>query len=264
MEKALQAVIFDLDGTLAETERHGHRVAYNGAFRALGLPWHWSVASYGGLLQVAGGRERLRHFMATYPADGPHPPPPAAQREALIEAIMKRKGELLAARIAAGELRPRPGVLRLLDELADAGVAVALATTAARDSADRLLPALLGAERAARFHVRIAGEDAAAKKPAPEAYTRCLEALGVPGRHCVAVEDSRNGLLAARAAGLPVVVTPSEYTRGEDFSEAQLVVDGLGGTGRPCRVLRGALPGGSGVVGLAALRLLVAQAVPLS
>ncbi|MCG6872585.1 MAG: HAD-IA family hydrolase [Gammaproteobacteria bacterium] len=253
MENSLAAILWDLDGTLAETERHGHRVAYNQAFRALGLDWHWSPGEYGRLLEIAGGRERLGHFLQGLGDRAPDP----ADRAQLIENIMRNKGAALATLVAAGGITPRPGVARLVAEAAAAGVPLALVTTAAGDSARRLLPALLGSELAARFIVRVTAEDARNKKPDPEGYRRCLAELGVPAARCVAVEDSRNGLLAAHRAGIPVLVTPSEYNRSQQFDEAALVVDALGDPGQPCRVLQGQLAGDREMVDLAVLNALL-------
>ena len=215
------AVIFDVDGTLAETERDGHRIAFNRAFADAGLPWHWDEDRYGELLAVTGGKERIAHYAQRcapqWLADGR-----SAER---IAALHSRKNAHYAAIVDAGELRLRPGVPELLDTLAAAGVRLAIATTTSRANLDVLLRATLGAGAPARFEAIVCGEDVARKKPDPEAYVLALRGLRLPAARCIAVEDSANGLRAALAAGIPTVVVRSLYTRNEDFSGALRVFD---------------------------------------
>ena len=216
------AVIFDVDGTLAETERDGHRVAFNRAFAEAGLPWRWDERLYGELLAVTGGRERIGRYAQRFDPRwlGDER---AAER---IAALHRRKNEHYAAIVEAGELRLRPGVAPLLDELAAAGLRLAIATTTSRANVEVLLRATLGAAALARFEVVVCGEDVGRKKPDPEAYLLALQQLRLPAARCIAVEDSANGLRAALAAEVPTVIVRSLYTLDEDFAGALGVFDG--------------------------------------
>jgi HAD superfamily hydrolase (TIGR01509 family) len=217
-----RAVVFDVDGTLAETERDGHRVAFNRAFAEAGLPWQWDEERYGELLTVTGGKERIAHFAKRYApqwlADG--------RSTERIAALHARKNVHYAAIVDAGELRLRPGLQRLLDALASSGLRLAIATTTSRANVDVLLRATLGAGASARFDAIVCGEDVARKKPDPEVYTLALRQLRLPAERCLAVEDSANGVRAALAAGIATLVVRSLYTRDEDFSGALRVFDG--------------------------------------
>ena len=231
----LKAVLFDVDGTLADTEE-AHRQAFNAAFRAHGLPWEWDTELYRELLTVAGGKERIRHYCARFrPAflDDPR----AAEIIALLHADKTRR---YAERAACGGIAPRPGVVRLVRELHDAGVRLAIATTTSRANVDALLATSLRALPPGVFELVGAGEDVAAKKPSPAIYAFVLQGLRVAPADCLAIEDSRNGLLAALAAGVPALVTECPWTSGEDFAGALVVLSDLGDPGRPHRCLRGA------------------------
>jgi len=244
----LRAVVFDVDGTLAETERDGHRVAFNRAFRRLGLPDRWDEALYGRLLWVAGGRERLRFYFDTFR-------PELRADDNLIRRLHDLKNQEFRRLVAQGRVRPRPGVRRLVRELTDRGVAVGVATTGSREWVEPLLATLLGRELAGRLGVVVTGEDVRRKKPDPEAYLLALGRLGVTAAEAVAVEDSQNGLEAAKAAGLPCLVVVGFYsTEGHDFGRADLVTDGFGEPGRPARVLFN--PHGLAVNGLVTAELL--------
>lgn len=224
----LKAVVFDVDGTLAETERHGHRVAFNRAFKGAGLLDRWDEELYGELLRVAGGRERILHYFKERSTEALGDP------ETLAVELHKAKVAEFKNVLRSGGLQPRPGIHRLLDELDGAGVTLAVATTGTRSAILDLLTCLRLDER---FDVILTADEAPVKKPAPEVYEMALAELGVSPGEALAVEDSRNGLIAAKAAGMPCLVTVSEYNVAESFGEADLVVDGLGEPDAPATVL---------------------------
>lgn len=227
----LQAVIFDVDGTLAETERDGHLVAFNWAFARMGLPDRWDEALYGELLWVAGGKERLRHYFDRYR------PLPASERDRLALELHRMKHEAFRHLIEEALIPPRPGILRLFDELHREGIITAVATTGSRAWVEPLLEKLLGRDRFTRLALIVTGEDVARKKPDPEAYTLTLAKLGFSPEEALAVEDSQNGVEAAKRAGIPCLVIPSHYSLDHDFRLADLVVGELGDPGIPTRVL---------------------------
>lgn len=243
----LRALLFDFDGTIAETERFGHRVAYNRAFAQLGLDWEWGEQLYGELLAIAGGKERLRYFMEHH---GPSLPAGTDPRR-LSEEIHRVKAEQFAT-LGPG-IPLRPGVLRLVREAHGAGLAVAIVTTAAEAG----VAALLGAhpELGARIGLIAAGDVVAQKKPAPDIYRWALERLALPAGECLAIEDSAVGLRAAVAAGVPAIVTVSDYSAGETFEGAAAVFSSLGDPGAPAHALHGPEPR-AGTVDLDLLRRL--------
>ncbi len=227
----LDALIFDVDGTLAETEE-AHRRAFNEAFAAAELPWRWDAPLYARLLEVTGGKERIRHYIDGFSA-APNLDPAAIAR------LHADKTARYAALVATGQVALRPGVARLLAEAEAAGLRLAIATTTQPANVEALLRATLGPEAVARFAVIAAGDAVPAKKPAPDVYQLALERLRLPPGRCVAFEDTVNGLRSANGAGIPTVVTTSRYGGTEGFEGALAVVDGLGEPGAPCRVLRG-------------------------
>ncbi|RMG49835.1 MAG: HAD family hydrolase [Gammaproteobacteria bacterium] len=235
----LKALIFDVDGTLADTERHGHRVAFNEAFREHGLDWHWDEELYGELLAITGGKERIRHYLA-----GHHPE--FLQRsdiDELIPELHKAKTRHYLALLAEGRIPLRPGVERLLREAMDEGLRLAIATTTTPENVTALLAATLGEDSIGWFEVIGAGDIVPAKKPAPDIYHWTLDQMGLPAEEALALEDSRNGLRAASDAGLRSLITTNGYTAQEDFDGAALVVDSLGEPGSPMRILQGELTG---------------------
>lgn len=205
----LAAIIFDVDGTLAETEEL-HRRAFNETFADHGLDWHWNRARYRELLAVTGGKERIAHDLALrgIAADGHD-----------IPALHRAKTDRYTALMAGGEIALRPGIADLIDSARGAGIRLAIATTTSRPNIDALIRATLGCDTDELFDAVAAGDEVAAKKPAPDVYLLALDRLGVPPGRAVALEDSLNGLASARAAGLRCVVSPATYTQGDAFPD---------------------------------------------
>lgn len=234
----LKAILFDVDGTMAETERDGHRVAFNLAFRDAGLDWDWDVALYGELLAVTGGKERIRHFI-----DQHNPAYPTVADEARwIAGLHKAKTAHYLRLLAEGEIPLRPGVLRLLNEARSKGIRLAISTTTTPENVTGLLEATLGKESIGWFEVIAAGDVVPAKKPAGDIYVYALEALKLEPHECIALEDSGNGVKSALAAGIPVLVTDNAYTHADDFSGAVSVISDLGEPGQPITLRHGPAP----------------------
>lgn len=217
----LKALIFDVDGTLADTERDGHRVAFNRAFRDAGLPFEWDAALYGRLLEVTGGKERIRYFLDLFPEQ-------AQLSDDQIADLHKGKTAHFVDIVASGGVPLRPGVLRLLQEARDSGVRLAIATTTTPANVEALLRNTMGPDAMRWFEVIAAGDMVPAKKPAPDIYFSALKDLGLEAGQCLAIEDSENGVISAREAGLPVLVTINDYTREQNFSGALAVLENLG------------------------------------
>ncbi|MQA11832.1 MAG: HAD-IA family hydrolase [Pseudonocardiaceae bacterium] len=217
----LGAVIFDVDGTLVDSERDGHRVAFNAAFAAAGLPYHWDVTEYGRLLEITGGYHRLAAFLAEA---GHHP----SEVPALAERLHADKTARFRDLVAHGHIPARPGVPELVRELGAAGVPLAVATTGSREWVTPLLRRLFARDT---FAVVLTGTEVPALKPDPAVYDTVLARLGVPAERALAVEDSENGLRAALGAGLACVVVTNDYTRQQDFTGSAAVFDQFDGAG---------------------------------
>ncbi len=218
----MRALIFDCDGVLVDTEKDGHRVAFNRAFAAKGLEVSWEVPTYGQLLRIAGGKERMQHYF-----DHQGWPAGVEDKEAFIKELHRLKTDLFLQIIESGQLPLRSGVKRLVDEAIAAGVSLAVCSTSNERAVNLIVERLLGPERKAKFTI-LAGDIVAKKKPDPEIYHLAQARLGMAASDCVVIEDSRNGLLAAKAAGMRCVITTSAYTGDEDFTEADGVFPELG------------------------------------
>ncbi len=231
----LHALLFDVDGTLADTERDGHRPAFNQAFKDAGLDWHWDVALYGKLLAVTGGKERMKHYIDQFRPDYSKPD----NFDELVADLHKAKTRHYSTLAAQGGIPMRPGVKRLLAEARAAGLRLAIATTTTPENVTVLLEHSLGSGTQDWFEVIAAGDIVPAKKPAPDIYHYALEKMGLDAADCLAFEDSENGLRASLGAGLKTLVTINDYTLDHDFSGAAVVLSDLGDPGAPNRVIAG-------------------------
>jgi HAD superfamily hydrolase (TIGR01509 family) len=239
----LKALVFDVDGTLSDTERDGHRVAFNRAFADANLDWSWDVETYGLLLKVTGGKERIRYFIEDFqPAfDAP------ADLDGFIRELHRSKTQHYVRLLQSGAIPLRPGVTRLLKDARSAGLRLAIATTTTPENVTTLLGATLGAESINWFDVIAAGDVVPGKKPAPDIYHYALKEMGLSAAQCMAFEDSENGLLSARHAGLKTIVTVNGYTRDDHFDGALIVLDQLGEPGAPFSVIDGCALGATHV-----------------
>jgi HAD superfamily hydrolase (TIGR01509 family) len=229
----IKTLIFDVDGTLAETERDGHRPAFNRAFADAGLDWDWTPELYGKLLMVTGGKERMRHYVETY---RPELTVPSFETLAALHA---RKTEYYLDILSQGAIPLRPGVLRLLNAARSAGYRLAIATTTSVPNVMALVEQHLAIDW---FEVIAAGDIVPAKKPAPDIYLYAMEKMQVSPAECIAFEDSLPGLKSTLAAGLKTIVTVNDYTRHEDFTGAALVLSDFGEPDAPCQTLFGTPP----------------------
>ena len=218
----MKALIFDCDGVLVDTERDGHRVAFNRAFAEAGIRAEWDVKLYGELLKVAGGKERMKHY---FDIKGW---PPGKTAETLIPELHKNKTAIFTALVAGGRLPLRPGIARIVDEAHAAGIRLGVCTTSDPKSIDGVLD-LMGPKRKACFEIVLAGDIVAKKKPSPDIYLLAKERLGLDARDCVVIEDSRNGLLAAarRRHALPHH-QEHVHARTRTFAKRREVVPELG------------------------------------
>ena len=231
----LKALIFDVDGTLAETERDGHRVAFNAAFRELGLDWVWDVDLYGKLLAVTGGKERIRYFVEHFQPNFVKP----TDFDDLVLSLHQTKTRHYVQLLERGGIPLRPGVARLLREARESGLRLAVATTTSPDNVTALLRHSLAPDAESWFEVIAAGDIVPAKKPAPDIFLWALDKLGLEASDCLAFEDSENGLKSSLGASLKTVVTVSDYTAGQDFSGAVAVLSDFGEPQQPYRLLAG-------------------------
>ncbi len=231
----LEALIFDVDGTLAETERDGHRVAFNLAFAEMGLDWEWDVELYGKLLAVPGGKERIQHYIDTF-CPNFEPPSPL---EDFIPLLHKTKTKYYVNLVEKGAIGLRPGVLRLLQEALTNQMRLAIATTTTTANVTSLLKTTLGEDSIQWFEVIAAGDIVEYKKPHPGIYLYALEKMNLKPDQCLAFEDSYPGLQSSLNAGLKTIVTINEYTKNQNFDQGDLVLNHLGDHNLPFTVIKG-------------------------
>jgi HAD superfamily hydrolase (TIGR01509 family) len=231
----LKALLFDVDGTLADTERDGHRVAFNLAFAEEGLDWEWSEELYGKLLAVTGGKERIRYYLDNFNTD--FQPPEAL--EDFIAGLHKGKTHHYVRMLSEGLIPLRPGVKRLINEAREAGMRLAVATTTTPENVSALLENAMDPDAMSWFEVIAAGDVVPAKKPAPDIYTYAMAKMGLGPEECIAFEDSHNGIRSSLGAKLKTIIAVNGYTRDEDFTGAAIVLDHWGEPDRPFSVLSG-------------------------
>ena len=218
----IKATIFDQDGVIIDTERDGHRVAFNKTFKEFGFDFEWDVDYYHELLQVAGGKERMRHHLHIKGFGREVKP---EEEDELIKAMHKRKTEIFIELIKEGALPLRPGIKRIMKEAMNRGLKVGICTTSNEKAAHAVAYEIL---KDIKFDFVLAGDVVKKKKPDPEIYLLGLKKGGLKAEECIVIEDSRNGLLAAKAAGMNVVVTTNHYTEKEDLKDADIIVTCLG------------------------------------
>jgi HAD superfamily hydrolase (TIGR01509 family) len=231
----LKAFLFDVDGTLSDTERDGHRVAFNRAFEEYSLDWHWDIDTYGKLLAVTGGKERMKFYCDRF-LQADHIPSGIDQ---LIPELHKAKTRHYTELLSTGAIPLRPGVERLIREARDTGYRLAIATTTTPENVTALLTHTLGEDAIGWFEVIAAGDIVPAKKPAPDIYNYALDAMQLLPEECIAFEDSANGILSSSGAKLKTIITVNDYTRDHDFNGACIVLDQMGEPDAPFTVLEG-------------------------
>ncbi len=235
----LEALLFDVDGTLADTERDGHRVAFNLAFKEAGLDWVWTPELYGQLLAVTGGKERIRYYLDHFNTDFQSPD----DLQQFIAQLHAAKTEHYTQLLAQGAIPLRPGVKRLIEASKAAGMRLAIATTTTPANVEALIVNTLGADAMTWFEVIAAGDIVPAKKPAPDIYIWAMDKMGLKPEQCIAFEDSYNGIRSSLGAKLKTIVAINGYTAEDNFSGASIVLDHWGEPDLPFTVLDGSSAG---------------------
>lgn len=239
----IKAVFFDQDGVIIDTERDGHRVSFNMTFKEFGFSDEWSVDYYHELLQIAGGKERMKHHWKT---KGFSKPLTEEEIDGLVKEMHKRKTALFVELIETGKLPLRPGIHRFMKEAMDAGLKIAICTTANEQAAKAITEKVLAD---IKFDLVLAGDVVGKKKPDPEIYNLALTKLGLKPDQVFVVEDSKNGLAAANAAGIKTIVTTNHYTEKEDVSAGDVIVSCLGdANGEKAKLRKGDIKAFDGVV----------------
>ena len=231
----LKAVIFDVDGTLAETELHGHRVAFNLAFREHKLGWHWDKNLYGKLLAVTGGEERIKYFLSNFYSDFKSD----YSISNFIHKLHTSKTKYYVKLLGHKAIYLRPGIFRLLNEIRAIDMRMAIATTTALHNVEALIKSALGEHTMRWFDYIAAGDSVSKKKPSPDIFMNCLDELKLDSDSCITVEDSSNGVKSSVSAGIKTIVTVNEYTRYEDFDGAVSVFNHLGEKNKRCKLIEG-------------------------
>lgn len=231
----LEALLFDVDGTLADTERDAHRVAFNMAFQNAGLDWEWTVPLYGELLAITGGKERIKHYIDNYLGGFDYD----GDLKAFIRGLHESKTEFYVKVLSEGDIELRPGVERLLNEARESGIRLAIATTTTPENVEVLITQTLGADALNWFEVIAAGDVVPAKKPAPDIYVYAMAKMKLTPEQCLAFEDSENGIHATNGAKLTTIITTNAYTQSHDFTGAALVINQLGEPDNPFEVING-------------------------
>ncbi|MCK5335546.1 MAG: HAD family hydrolase [Gammaproteobacteria bacterium] len=231
----LKALIFDVDGTLADTEKDGHRVAFNSAFKEAGLDWEWDEELYGKLLAVTGGKERMNYYLDNFNTTFERPD----NLQEMIADLHKTKTGYYTKLLGEGAIPLRPGVKRLIEEARNAGLRLAISTTTTPANVTALLENTLGKESIDWFEVIAAGDIVPAKKPASDIYDWALKEMNIDAADCLAFEDSVNGILSSQGANLKTIITVNDYTLDHDFSGAAIVLNNLGEPGQDFKVIEG-------------------------
>jgi len=237
----LKALLFDVDGTLADTERDGHRVAFNRAFAEAGLDWEWSEELYGKLLAVTGGKERIRYYLDNFNTAFERP----EALDEFIAGLHASKTRHYVQMLSEGMIPLRPGVRRLIDEARAAGMRLAVATTTTPENVSALLENAMDPDAMSWFEVIAAGDIVPAKKPAPDIYTWAMEQMQLKPEECIAFEDSHNGIRSSRGAELTTIVSVNGYTADEEFDGAAIILDNWGEPEQPFTVIEGDAGGSS-------------------
>lgn len=235
MMAKLQALLFDVDGTLADTERDGHRPAFNLAFKEAGLDWNWDEGLYGELLAVTGGKERIRYYLEAFNTSFVKPD----NFDAFVKGLHAAKTKFYMQLMAEGKIPLRVGVERLINEARASGMRIAVVTTTTPENVTALFENTLGPDAESWFEVIAAGDIVPAKKPAPDIYNWALEQMNLTPADAIAFEDSSNGIKSSASAHLKTIITINEYTKEDDFTQAQLVLDQMGDENNAFKVLSG-------------------------
>jgi len=231
----LKAIFFDMDGTIIDTEKDGHRVAFNEAFARLGINAEWDVAKYHQLLQIAGGKERMKFF---FQGEGKEFLPAEKSIDDFVQQLHLLKTEIFVSLIESSKLPLRPGIKRLMQEAKEKGILIGICTTSNEKAVKAIVNSLLAD---IKIDLILAGDIVANKKPDPEIYLLALQKTGLAGDEVLVIEDSENGLIAGKAAGIKVLVTVNEYTKNENMTGAETVITSLGNENEKAQVLAGNL-----------------------